>query len=66
MKDANRSTQLKTGNKQAKGAPAPAEPGKEHRAEPGSERHHENQKELGVTEDHRTEDMKQDNRGTFP
>ena len=66
MKDANRNTQLRTGNKQPSEAPQPAQPGKEHRADPGSNRHQENQKELGVGADHRTNDMKRGKRGTFP
>lgn len=37
-----------------------------HRVPPGSAEHRENQEELGVGPDHRTEDMKRGHRGTFP
>ena len=66
MKDANRSTQLDTGKKQPKEAPRPPEPGKEHRADPGSEEHRESQRDLGVGSDHLTDEMRRKQRGTFP
>ena len=66
MKDANSSTRIKSGDKQVREAPKPPAPGDEHRARPESEQHRENQRELGVTEDHYTEDMKDKKRGTFP
>ncbi len=66
MKDANSSTRIKSGEKQQREAPKPPAPGDEHRAKPQSERHRANQEELGVSEDHYTEDMKQKKRGTFP
>jgi hypothetical protein len=66
VKDANSSTRLKPGTKQVREAPAPPAPGDEHRAEPQSEQHRANQEELGVTEDHQSEDMKRKKRGTFP
>ena len=65
-KDANSNTRLKSGDKQAKEAPRPPAPGDEQRAEPHSERHRANQEELGVGPEHMTDDMKRDNRGTFP
>jgi hypothetical protein len=66
VKDANRSTQIDTGNTEPKEAPKPAEPGKEHRARPGSNEHHGNQRDLGVGADHLTEEMRREKRGTFP
>jgi hypothetical protein len=66
VKDANSSTRIKAGDKKPRAAPRPAAPGDEHRAQPNSERHRINQEELGVTEEHLTEDMKNKRRGTFP
>ena len=66
VKDANRSTQIDTGNSQPKEVPQPPAPGKEHRARPGSNEHQHNQKDLGVGSDHRTEEMRRGKRGTFP
>ena len=66
MKDANGSTRIKSGEKQVREAPQPPAAGDEHRARPTSGRHRDNQKELGVTDDHYTEDMKEKKRGTFP
>lgn len=66
MKDANSSTRIKSGDKQVREAPPPPAPGDEHRAEPQSDDHRANQKELGVSEDHLTEAMKDKKRGTFP
>jgi len=70
VKDANRSTQIDTGDSGAKEAPEvvrkPAQPGKAHRARPGSNEHHDNQRDLGVGADHVTDEMRRDKRGTFP
>ncbi|MCC6531735.1 MAG: hypothetical protein IT531_04235 [Burkholderiales bacterium] len=66
MKDANSSTRIKSGDQQPGEAPPPPQPDKAHRAEPGSAQHHDNQQELGVTQDHFTTDMKRHKRGTFP
>jgi hypothetical protein len=66
VKDANRSTHIDTGNSAPKEAPQPAQPGKEHPAEPGSAKHHGNQRDLGVGPDHVTDEMRRDKRGTFP
>ena len=66
MKDANRSTQIDTGDTEAKQAPQPPLPGKEHRARPGSDQHHGNQRELDVGSDRLTDEMRRDKRGTFP
>ena len=66
MKNADDSTRLKPGKKQPTNAPAPPQPGKEHRANPGSETHRKNQEDLGVEPDHRTEEMHEEKRGTFP
>jgi hypothetical protein len=67
MKDADSSTRLNS-DKNPPQAPEqqPVAPKDEHRAQPGSEEHRENQQELGVGPDHRTEDMKRGHRGTFP
>lgn len=66
MKDADSGTRLKPGHKQPSEAPPPPEPGHEHRAEPGSAQHRANQHELGVDEQHRTDEMRQEQRGTYP
>ena len=66
MKDANRSTQIDTGDDTPKEAPQPAQPGKEHKARPGSDEHQHNQRDLGVGKDHLTDEMRRDKRGTFP
>jgi hypothetical protein len=69
VKDANRSTQIDTGNSEPKEAPEarrPAQPRKAHRAPPGSSDHHDNQRDLGVGADHVTDEMRRDKRGTFP
>ncbi|MPZ42736.1 MAG: hypothetical protein GEV05_04875 [Betaproteobacteria bacterium] len=66
MKDANRSTQIDTGNAEPKEAPQPPAPDKAHRARAGSSEHHENQRSMGVGADHVTDAMRRDKRGTFP
>ena len=66
MKDANRSTQIDTGDSAPREAPQPPPPGKEHKVPPGSSAHHDNQRELGVGDDHLTDEMRRDKRGTFP
>jgi hypothetical protein len=76
VKDANRSTQIDTGNSEPKEAPEarreapearrPAQSRKAHRAPPGSSEHHDNQRDLGVGADHVTDEMRRDKRGTFP
>lgn len=66
MKDAEGSTRLKPGRKPKQAPASPADGGDEQPAAPGSERQRENRRELGAGEDHRTEDMERDHRGTFP
>jgi hypothetical protein len=66
MKDANHGTRLKPKKKPAREAPPPSAPGDEHPVRPGSDLHRANQHELGVGEDHLTEDMRREKRGTFP
>jgi hypothetical protein len=66
VKDANRSTQIDTGDSEPKQAPRPPQGGKAHRARPGSSEHHDNQRELSVGSDHKTDEMRRDKRGTFP
>ncbi len=61
MKNANDSIRLEPSKKQ----PAPTQPGKEHRADPGSQTHRANQDDLGVDPDHRTEGTRKEKRGTF-
>jgi len=67
MKRANHSTQLK-GSEKHKDRPEPAaQTGKnEHDARDDDRKLAENQQELGVGEDHKTEEMENGNRGTFP
>lgn len=66
VKDANRSTHIDTGDSEPKEAPRPPRPGKEHRARPGTNEHQDNQRDLGVGADHRTDEMRRGKRGTFP
>jgi hypothetical protein len=66
VKDANRSTQIDTGNAEPKEAPKPPAPEKAHRARPGSSEHHQNQRSMGVGADHVTDAMRREKRGTFP
>ena len=66
VKDANRSTHIDTGNAEPKEAPKPPPPTKAARARPGSSEHHDNQRELSVGDDHVTDAMRRDKRGTFP
>jgi hypothetical protein len=66
VKDANRSTQIDTGNAEPKEASKPAPQAKAHRARPGSSEQQDNQRSLGVGADHVTDAMRRDKRGTFP
>jgi hypothetical protein len=67
VKDANRSTQIDTGNTEPKEAPQPpSEPSSAHRVRPGSSEHQDNQRKLDVGADHMTEEMRRDKRGSFP
>jgi hypothetical protein len=80
VKDANRSTRIDTDDGEPRDAPeareeapearkdaqGPAQPGKAHRARPGSGEHQDNQRDLGVGPDHVTDEMRRDKRGTFP
>jgi hypothetical protein len=67
MKRANHSTQLQ-GSEKHKNPPAPAaQTGKnEHDAREDERKLAENQQDLGVGGDHKTEDMEEGHRGTFP
>jgi hypothetical protein len=68
MKRANHSTQLQGSEKHKKPAEQPtAQTGKnEHDAREDERKLAENQQDLGVGEDHKTEDMEEGGRGTFP
>jgi len=65
-KRADHSTKLSGNSKQRKTQPI-LQTGKNNRdARENDDKLAENQKELGVSRDHQTEDMEQGNRGTFP
>lgn len=66
MKEADRNTRLKPGEKHSENAPAAPQPGKVRRADPESPQHRANQDALGIGADHRTDEMEKDKRGTFP
>jgi len=66
MKNADESSRHKSGKKQPTTAPAPPRPDKDHRANLGSESHRTTQDDLGVEPCHRTEEMHQEKRSTFP
>ena len=66
-KRANHSTHLDETTKHEKPPEPAAQTGKnEHDARDDDRKLHKNQRELGVGEDHKTEEMKQGGRGTFP
>ena len=66
-KRANHSTQLKDEPKHEKPPEPAAQTGKNPRdAREDEGKLHKNQRELGVGDDHKTEDMEEGNRGTFP
>jgi hypothetical protein len=66
MKRANHSTQLKGSTKQPHGQPSPQTGKHEGDAREDQDQLAENQQELAVGEDHKTEDMEKGGRGTFP
>jgi hypothetical protein len=67
MKNANHGTQLKESTKHDKPPEPAAQTGTNpHDARDDDAQLRENQDELGVGPDHRTEDMEQGGRGTFP
>ena len=67
MKRANHGTQLKGSTKHPKPSPPAAQTGtNEHDAREDEGKLAENQKDLGVGPDHKTEDMERTDRGTFP
>ena len=68
MKRANHSTKLQGSEKHKKpDEPPTAQTGKHERDAREDERKlTENQKDLGVAEDHKTEDMEEGGRGTYP
>lgn len=66
MKRANHGTQLQGTPKQEKTAPAPQTGKNPHDARGDKEKLVENQQDLGVRDDHKTEDMEKADRGTFP
>lgn len=67
MKRANHGTKLEGTPKQDVPPPPTAQTGKNPKdAREDDRKLHENQKDLGVGEDHKTEEMEQGHRGTFP
>ena len=67
MKRSNHSTQLQGSEKHKQPTPPTAQTGKnEHDAREDKSKLAENQQDLGVGSDHKTEDMEQTGRGTFP
>ena len=67
MKRSNHGTKLEGTAKHQKPPEAAAQTGKNPKdAREDEAQLHENQEELGVGEDHQTDDMEQGNRGTFP
>ena len=66
-KRANHSTPLEEHTKHEKPPEPAAQTGKNERDARGDEgKLHKNQQELGVGEDHKTEEMEKGSRGTFP
>jgi hypothetical protein len=66
MKRANHGTKLQ-GTPEMPAEPPEAKTGKNPKdARENDARLTENQRDLGVAEDHKTEDMEEDGRGTFP
>jgi hypothetical protein len=67
MKRANHSTKLTGSEKHQKGTPPAPQTGKNpHDARDDESQLVDNREELGVGEDHKTDDMKDKGRGTFP
>jgi hypothetical protein len=67
MKRANHSTQLQGSEKHKKPTEPAAQTGKNDRdAREDDRKLAENQQDLGVGEDHKTEEMEEGQRGTFP
>jgi hypothetical protein len=68
MKRANHSTQLKGSTKHKQPPEQPAQQTGKHEGDAREDEGQlaENQQELGVGEDHKTDDMEQGGRGTFP
>ena len=66
MKRANHGSPLKQGTKRVKPAPAVQTRKNPRDARDDESRLSKNQQELGVDEDHKTDDMENDGRGTFP
>ena len=67
MKRANHGTKLEGTPKQDVPPPPTAQTGKNpHDARDDDHKLAENQKDLGVEPDHKTEEMEEGNRGTFP
>lgn len=65
-KRADHSTKLSVNTKQVKAQPVAETKKNKRDAREEEDTLAQNQKELGVSEDHTTEDMKQGHRGTFP
>ena len=67
MKRANHGTQLEGTPKQDVPPPPTAQPRKNPKdARDDEQQLHENQQDLGVGDDHKTEEMEEGHRGTFP
>jgi hypothetical protein len=66
MKRANHGTHLQGTPKQQKTAPAPQTGKNPNDAREDDQQLAENQQELGVGDDHKTEEMEEGHRGTFP
>ena len=67
MKRSNHSTQLNEERKHEKPPEPAAQTGKNERdAREDDRKLHRNQDELGVGQDHKTDDMEEGGRGTFP
>jgi hypothetical protein len=67
MKRANHSTQLGESEKHKKPSQPAAQTGKnEHDAREDAGKLKENRQDLGIADDHKTEDMEREHRGTFP
>jgi hypothetical protein len=67
MRRANHGTQLDESAKHKKPPEPAAQTGKnDHDAREDERKLAENQKDLGVADDHKTEDMERGGRGTFP
>jgi len=65
-KRADHSTKLSEDSKQQKNQPAPQTGKNDRDARENDSKLVQNQKELGVGEDHKTQDMEEGQRGTFP